>query len=335
MLLSRWGPPLLLTRLPSPQPAAGPFICRAASHLPTSPAASPQTLYVSKNSLRSLAGVEQFRGLRALSAADNELGDLECLRALPAAGIALEAASFEGNPMADLPNYRAHAIATLGPSLAMLDNRPVGEEERRAAPGAVAHEATMLALMTSNACLVHKLGRAVQLVKLHCELQCAVLGGQYGSAAAAGAGAGPESLPGSSGRGMSRLLQLWDAEGSLGRQVQPRWLALAATCATGVGLGCLGQLQTGHSICLVICHAEAAWQCPLQCPGCHPTRRSGTPLGWPSGARWGAATASLCWREASQRAAASCGSRWACVACLSPALCSMHVLPASDSSPAV
>lgn len=53
-----------------------------------------QTLYVSKNALRSLAGIEQFRGLRALSAADNELDDLEALRTVPAAGIALEAASF-------------------------------------------------------------------------------------------------------------------------------------------------------------------------------------------------------------------------------------------------
>ncbi len=60
--------------------------------------ALPQTLYVSKNSLRSLQGVEQFRGLRALSAADNALGDLDALRLLPAAGIQLEAASFVSLP---------------------------------------------------------------------------------------------------------------------------------------------------------------------------------------------------------------------------------------------
>jgi hypothetical protein len=33
--------------------------------------------------------------------------------------------------MAELPYYRAHVVATLGPSLSMLDNRPVTEEERR------------------------------------------------------------------------------------------------------------------------------------------------------------------------------------------------------------
>lgn len=56
-------------------------------------------------------------------------------------------------------------LVALGPSLQMLDNRPVTPEEREAAGPAVAHEATMLALMLSNACLVHKLGRAVQLVR--------------------------------------------------------------------------------------------------------------------------------------------------------------------------
>jgi hypothetical protein len=82
-----------------------------------------QTLYVSKNNLRSLDGIEQFPSLRALSAADNCLADLDCLRALPAAGIALEAACFEGNPLASLPYYRAHVITMLGPTLTMLDNR--------------------------------------------------------------------------------------------------------------------------------------------------------------------------------------------------------------------
>lgn len=137
--------------------------------------------------------------------------DLECLAVLPAAGIQLEAASFEGNPLADLPHYRAHAIHTLGPSLAVLDNRTVTAEERAAAPGAVGHEATMLALMLSNACLVHKLGRAVQLVRQHCELQAAVLGGRGGGVGGAGVAC--------SGRGTSRMLQLWDYEASMGRQV--------------------------------------------------------------------------------------------------------------------
>lgn len=70
-----------------------------------------QTLYLSKNMLASLEGVEQFRELKALSAADNALGDLATLGALREAGIQLEAANFEGNPIADLPNYCAHVRA--------------------------------------------------------------------------------------------------------------------------------------------------------------------------------------------------------------------------------
>lgn len=81
-------------RLPAHLPAnslPGPFP-RPLNHVPRRPA--PQTLYVSKNGLRSLEGVAQFRELRALSAADNNISDLDALRAIPAAGIALEAASF-------------------------------------------------------------------------------------------------------------------------------------------------------------------------------------------------------------------------------------------------
>lgn len=218
-----------------------------------------QTLYLSKNALRSLTGVEQFRELKALSAADNMLADLDCLYALPAAGIALEAASFEGNPLADLPNYRAHVIHILGPSLAVLDNRPVSAEERAAAPGAVAHEATMLALMFSNACLVHKLGRAVQLVRLHCELQCAVLGSQYASAGA-GSGSvrdGASSADGgvmASRRGINRVLQLWDYEGSLGRQV--------CACSAGLLRSIAWHVQCWHGQCPeVVAHVYADVHC--------------------------------------------------------------------------
>ena len=154
-----------------PQPPANRRVAPHASHRRCT---SAKTACAAWRAWRS------FRGLRALGAADNEIADVDALRVLRSAGIALEAAAFLGNPMASLPLYRAHAIAALGPSLATLDGWPVGEEERRGAAAAVAHEATMLSLMAANACLVHKLGRAVQLVRLHCELQCAVLGGRCG-----------------------------------------------------------------------------------------------------------------------------------------------------------
>lgn len=178
--------------------------------------------------------------------------------------------------------------------------RPVTAEERAAAEGAVAHEATMLALMLSNACLVHKLGRAVQLVRLHCELQCAVLSGRYGADGRGTAGAGgPDAGMACGGRGASRMLQLWDYEGSLGRQVGGAWCKPALPVCSIHASCCLGSrscLQSRTMLCPPF---------PLSLLGC----RSGMPSAWPSGGRWGDATVSS-WRQAgSRRAAPNCGSR--------------------------
>lgn len=67
-----------------------------------------QALYLSKNYLQSLRGVGQFHKLMKLSAADNQLMGFQVLTALGALAGTLQAANFEGNPMAALPNYRAH-----------------------------------------------------------------------------------------------------------------------------------------------------------------------------------------------------------------------------------
>jgi hypothetical protein len=53
--------------------------------------------------------VQQFPELRVLSANDNCIGDFEQLGLLARACPALEAASFEGNPVAQLPHYRCGA----------------------------------------------------------------------------------------------------------------------------------------------------------------------------------------------------------------------------------
>ena len=67
-----------------------------------------QTVYLSKNSLRALSGLEQFRALRNLSLADNLLARWEDLQPLtrPGAFPSLETLSVEGNPLFKLPNYR-------------------------------------------------------------------------------------------------------------------------------------------------------------------------------------------------------------------------------------
>lgn len=115
-----------------------------------------QTLYLSKNCIKSLDGISNFKQLRVLSLADNVIDDFEALDALKEPGLGLEAASFEGNPIARLPNYRAQVIARLQ-GLQMLDGRPVGAEERDQAALALRHQDVVIALMLSNACIVHKL----------------------------------------------------------------------------------------------------------------------------------------------------------------------------------
>lgn len=66
--------------------------------------------------------------------------------------------TLDGNPLAALPNYRAGVLDLL-PRLQSLDGRGVTEEERERAPVLVQAEAASLAVMVSNACLVHKLVR--------------------------------------------------------------------------------------------------------------------------------------------------------------------------------
>lgn len=123
----------------------------------------------------------------------------------------LEAAKFEGNPVTELPNYRAHVLHLLGPSVQTLDNSPVSAAEFHSAANCVTLEATVMPLMVSNACLEHKLGKVVQLTRLHCELQCVVLRGQCDGSA---------DLHQGTTVGNSRMfLKLWDYEGSLNNQV--------------------------------------------------------------------------------------------------------------------
>jgi hypothetical protein len=68
-----------------------------------------QALYLSKNPLTSLAGVAQFGALRCLGAGDCGLAGLDALAPLAPLAATLQAAAFEGCPLAALPHYRAHA----------------------------------------------------------------------------------------------------------------------------------------------------------------------------------------------------------------------------------
>lgn len=65
-----------------------------------------QILFLSKNSLTSLEGVQQFPCARVISLSDNLLPNAASLRPLAEGCPALETLTLEGNPLAALPNYR-------------------------------------------------------------------------------------------------------------------------------------------------------------------------------------------------------------------------------------
>jgi Leucine-rich repeat (LRR) protein len=80
-------------------------------------------VYLSKNSLVSLAGLEQFHSVRSLSLSDNLLRGWEDIAVLdPESGAfpALEVLTLDGNPIAALPNYRL-GIHTLCLTHGVLD----------------------------------------------------------------------------------------------------------------------------------------------------------------------------------------------------------------------
>ncbi|KAG2451177.1 hypothetical protein HYH02_003784 [Chlamydomonas schloesseri] len=181
-----------------------------------------QVLYLSKNSLTSVSGLEQFEGLRVLGLADNLLAEPGQVEALAAACPRLEALSLEGNPLAMVPHYRSRVLLAL-PGLKALDGRPVTEEERAAAPGELAAEEATVAVLMRNACEVHKMASVVQRAQLHMELlhtmysrgavmqRVEALEDAAASAALGGGGGG-------GGRSLTRLVAMWDYEGGLGAE---------------------------------------------------------------------------------------------------------------------
>ncbi|KAK9851665.1 hypothetical protein WJX84_000831 [Apatococcus fuscideae] len=96
---------------------------------------------------------------KKISAAEKQITSIDHL---PGRYHQAQAASFDGNPLSFLPNYRAQVVCRL-PGLQMLDGKAVSLAERETAQGVVQHEGAMLAVMLSSACLCHKLGRAVQM----------------------------------------------------------------------------------------------------------------------------------------------------------------------------
>ncbi|GIL55169.1 hypothetical protein Vafri_10769 [Volvox africanus] len=173
--------------------------------------AEAQVVFLSKNSLTTVAGLEQFKQLRVLGLADNLLTDPEQLDALAAACPGLEALSLEGNPIAYVPHYRAR-IALMLPNLKSLDGRPITDEERAAAPAAVAAEEATMAVLMRNACEVHKMASVVQRAQLHMELLHVMhsRGAVLRRVEALG-----DAATAVGGRSLARLVDMWDYESFL------------------------------------------------------------------------------------------------------------------------
>lgn len=115
-----------------------------------------EVVYISRNNLRTLQGLEQFSQLRVLSASDNLFEDISQLQILQDACPGLQVVSFERNPLVHLPNYRNKVVQML-PKLQMLDGQGISSQDRQRAAAALNQEAACMAVMMSNACMVHKL----------------------------------------------------------------------------------------------------------------------------------------------------------------------------------
>jgi hypothetical protein len=129
---------------------------------------SLQALYVSRNHLTHLNGVQNFQNLSSLSACANavhswvalaplrQLTDLECL-------------NLQDNPVTRSPLYRPKVIAML-PSLRQLDGKPVAPTERKLSVAICGLNDRLLQVAVSQACYVHRLGHAARVARMHKEL---------------------------------------------------------------------------------------------------------------------------------------------------------------------
>lgn len=174
-----------------------------------------EILFLSHNSISTMAGFLQFRQLRVLSLACNciesfmeieSIGRLESLQVL----------NLEGNPVTIWPFYRLHTIHRL-PKLKMLDSKEVKEAERESAPGILKEEGEMLQLMFSNHFLQKKLEGAMTRIKLHSELMAVT----YGRTSALNRA----DLPTPTSLDTRKYLESWDLESNLGLKERDRVLA--------------------------------------------------------------------------------------------------------------
>ena len=127
--------------------------------------AAATSVYLSKNSLSTLAGIEQFSDLRVLSLSNNLIADLDELRALQPCSH-LRVLNLQENPVAWLPYYRWHALQML-PSLRTIDGFEISDAERTMLPTIISRETATLRVMVQNECHLHQLRECLSRLQLH------------------------------------------------------------------------------------------------------------------------------------------------------------------------
>ena len=173
-----------------------------------------EILFLSHNSISTLAGFQQFRQLRVLSLACNcieSFTEIEALSDFPS----LQVLNLEGNPVTIWPFYRLHAILRM-PKLKMLDSKEVKPAERESAPSILKEEGEMLQLMFSNYFLQKKLEGAMTRIKLHSELMAVA----YGRMSALNRA----DLPAPTSLDTRKYLEFWEIENNLGPKERDRVL---------------------------------------------------------------------------------------------------------------
>ena len=121
-------------------------------------------VFLSKNNLTSLAGVEQFADARVVSVASNCISDIDEIRHLQRCP-QLQVLNMQYNPLTWMPFYRYHVLRRL-PGLRSLDSTDVTASEHSLAGTIVAKEASTLRIMVQNECHIMQMEEALNRLRL-------------------------------------------------------------------------------------------------------------------------------------------------------------------------
>ena len=124
-----------------------------------------QTLYCSRNYLKRLDGIELLANLASISLCRNGICSLDSIRPLQKLS-QLKMLGLEENPVCIIPFYRSRVLNLL-PSLIILDGKSVSRGEKELAPYYCCVVEILLKVGVHAACLIHKLGKALQLKRLN------------------------------------------------------------------------------------------------------------------------------------------------------------------------